>query len=253
MLDDVLSTLLGVVRDMDPALRVAIAAVAIMLETSVLLGLVVPGDTIVLIASTGVDGPVEWASMIIAVVAGALVGESVGYAIGRWFGPRIRASWLGRKLGVHRIDTASRFLRRRGGVGVFLSRFVPVLHSTVPLVAGMSGMRYRSFILWTLPACLVWASAYVSVAAIASASYTELAGSLHGAGFLFVGIIVAFLLVAWIVKALLGRSIGRGDAEDGAESDDARGTDELTGDHADDGTGPNVGCGADEARATAAK
>ncbi|GGA74841.1 membrane protein [Pseudoclavibacter endophyticus] len=222
MLDDVLSTLLGVVRDMDPVLRVVIAGVAIMLETSVLLGLLVPGDTVVIIASTGIQGPVEWITMIVVVVVGALAGESVGFGIGRWFGPRIRTSWLGRKLGPKRIAAAQRYLKRRGGVGIFLSRFLPVLHSTVPLVAGMSGMRYRTFMLWTLPACLIWASAYVSVAAAASASYSELTGRLHGAAYVFVGIIVAFLLIAWLVKTLLGRHVHRAEtARDGADARDA--------------------------------
>lgn len=218
MIDDVLTTVLAFVRDLDPVLRTSIAAVAIMLETSVLLGLFVPGDATVIVASTGVQGPVEWIAMIIAVVLGSLAGESLGFAIGHWFGPRIRTSWLGRRLGVQRIDAASRFLRRRGGVGIFLSRFLPVLHSVVPLVAGMSGMTYRSFISWTLPACVLWSSAYVSMSAAAAASYTELAGRLSGASLVFVGIIVAFLLVAWLVKVLLGRGMRR---EEQADTEDA--------------------------------
>ena len=50
---------------------------------------------------------------------------------------------------------------------MFVSRFLPVLHSLVPLTVGMSTMRYRRFIAWTLPACLIWATAYVTVGATA--------------------------------------------------------------------------------------
>lgn len=220
MIDDVLTETLAFVRDLDPVLRTSIAGVAILLETSVLLGLFVPGDATVIVASTGVEGPVEWIAMIVVVVLGSLAGESLGYALGHWFGPRIRTSWLGRRLGAHRIDAAQRFLRRRGGLGIFLSRFLPVLHSVVPLVAGMSGMTYRTFLSWTLPACVLWSSTYVSISAVAATSYTELVGRLSGASLVFVGIIVAFLLVAWLVKVLLGRGMRRDDAADAREADE---------------------------------
>lgn len=218
MLDDVIATVLGVVRDLDPVLRIAVAGVAIMLETSVLLGLFVPGDTIVFVASSGIQGPVEWISTIVVVIVGALCGESVGFAIGRWFGPRIRESWLGRRLGHDRLDRASAFLARRGGVAVFLSRFLPVLHSVVPLVAGMGGMRYRTFIAWTLPACILWSGAYVSAAAAAAATYDELASRLHGAGYVFVGIVAVFLLGMWAVKTILTRRVAREEARQSADA-----------------------------------
>lgn len=213
MFDEVLATLLDVVRDMDPVLRTAIAGVAIMLETSILLGLIVPGDSIVLIASSGVQGPIEWIAMIVVVIVGALIGESIGFGIGHWFGNHIRGSWITRRLGEQRIESAQHFLARRGGIAVFLSRFLPVLHSIVPLVAGMSEMRYRTFMAWTLPACILWSSVYVSVTAFAAASYAELAGRLHGASYLFVGIIVVFILIVWGVKKLLARSM-RGDTDE---------------------------------------
>lgn len=217
MLDELIATLLGAVRDMDPVLRIAVAGVAIMLETSVLLGLFVPGDTIVIVASSGIRGPVEWVSTIVVVIVGALCGESLGFAIGRWFGPRIRASWLGRRLGVDRLDAAARFLQRRGGVAVFLSRFLPVLHSLVPLVAGMGGMRYRVFIAWTLPACILWAGAYVSASAAAAATYEELSSRLHGAGYVFVAIVAVFIAAMWVVKRLLERRVARDTQPDASE------------------------------------
>jgi membrane protein DedA with SNARE-associated domain len=46
---------------------------------------------------------------------------------------------------------------------VFISRFLPVLHSLIPLTVGMSTMRYRKFMAWTVPACVIWAFAYVTV------------------------------------------------------------------------------------------
>jgi membrane protein DedA with SNARE-associated domain len=157
--NELLDWILGTVQSVDPVLRTLLAGIGIMLETSVLVGLVVPGDTIVIVASTAVDGPVEYFALALAVVVGALIGESIGFALGRWFGPVIQQSRLGRRIGDDNWHRAQRYLERRGGPAVFISRFLPVLHSLVPLTVGMSTMSYRRFLAWTAPACVIWAFA----------------------------------------------------------------------------------------------
>ena len=87
LLDWVLDT----VQAVDPVARTLLAGLGIMLETSILIGLIVPGDTIVLVASTARRRPGEYFALIAAVIVGALIGESIGFALGRWFGPQIRA------------------------------------------------------------------------------------------------------------------------------------------------------------------
>lgn len=202
-MNEFLTWLLDAVQSVDPVLRTVLAGLAIMLETSVLIGLIVPGDTIVIVAATAVASPWEGAILCVAVVIGALAGESIGFALGRWLGPRIRASRLGRRIGTTNLRRAEAYLRRRGGPAIFLSRFLPVLHSLVPLTVGMSGFAYRRFLAWTIPACILWSIAYVLVAAAAAGTYRELADRLHGAGYLFVGIIAVFLVVAWLVKRFI--------------------------------------------------
>ena len=202
-MNEILTALLDAVQSVDPVTRTLVAGLAIMLETSVLIGLVVPGDTIVIVAGTAVDGVGEAAILIAAVLVGALVGETIGFLLGRWLGPRIRASRLGRMIGEKNWIKAEAYLQRRGGVAIFLSRFLPVLHSLVPLTVGMSGYAYRRFLLWTLPACLVWSVAYVSVAAAAAEGYRELSDSLHSAAYVFVGVIVGFLVLVYILKRVI--------------------------------------------------
>lgn len=205
-LNDALTAILDAVQSVDPLLRTVLAGLAIMLETSVLIGLIVPGDTVVLVAATGVDGVPQAVALGASVVLGALVGESIGYALGRWLGPHIRQSWLGRRIGAHNWERSERYLRRRGGLAIFLSRFLPVLHSLVPLTVGMTRYPYRRFIAWTLPACVLWAAIYVSIAAAAADSYRELADRAHWIGYVFVGAIAVFLLFAWVIKHLLYRA-----------------------------------------------
>lgn len=204
-MNDILNWLFEVVQSVDVTARVIIAGVAIMLETSVLVGLIVPGDTIVLIAATAVDSVTEGLWLGVAVVTGAIIGESIGFWLGVWLGPRLRRSWAGKKIGEHNWVRAETLLRRRGGIAIFVSRFLPVLHSLVPLTVGMSGFAYRRFLLWTLPACVVWAGIYVPVGALAGGTYRALADQAHWAGYLFVGVIVLFLGSIALAKHLLVR------------------------------------------------
>ena len=168
-----------------------------------------PGDTVVLVASTGVSSPVEWAALVVTVIAGALAGESIGFALGRFLGHRIRPSRLGRRIGEKNWVRAENYLARRGGPAVFISRFLPVLHSLVPLTVGMSAMSYRRFIAWTAPACLIWSLAYVTLGAVTAGGYRELSDKLHGAGYVFVGIIVLFIVLVILGKKVLEKREAR--------------------------------------------
>lgn len=204
-MNEFLTWLLDAVQSVDPVIRTLLAGLAIMLETSVLVGLVVPGDTIVIVAGTAVSSPLEAVVLGIVVVIGALVGESIGFWLGHLIGPRIQHSRLGRRIGEANWQRSERYLRRRGGPAIFISRFLPVLHSLVPLTVGMSGYPYRRFLAWTIPACVVWSTLYISVAAVAAGTYRELADQLHYAGYVFVGVIVLFLILVFAGKKIIER------------------------------------------------
>jgi membrane protein DedA with SNARE-associated domain len=191
------------IADIDPVLRTLLTGLAVMLETSVLVGLIVPGDTVVLVASTGVTTIVQYLSMVGVIIGGALVGESIGFAIGRYFGPKLRYGRLGRRLGPDKVARADRFVDRRGGIAVFISRFLPVFHSVVPMTAGMSKMPYRRFMAWTAPACTLWAFIYVSVGSGAAEAYRELQDQFEWAGWVFIAVFVVFFIIFWIVKRYL--------------------------------------------------
>jgi membrane protein DedA with SNARE-associated domain len=208
-MNDLLDWILGTVQSVDPIVRTLLAGLGILLETSILIGLIVPGDTVVLVASTGVGSPIEWAALVVTVIIGALAGESIGFALGRFLGHRIRPSRLGRRIGEHNWVRAENYIDRRGGIAVFISRFLPVLHSLVPVTVGMSTMRYRRFMAWTVPACVIWALAYVTVGSLAAGSYRDMSTSLHSAGYLFVAGIAVFLVLVVVAKKLLERREAR--------------------------------------------
>jgi membrane protein DedA with SNARE-associated domain len=176
VINDVLTAILDVVEGVSPWLRTLIASVAMMLETSILVGLVVPGDTIVIVTATGVTSLLEGIVLGAFVVAGAFAGETIGYMVGRWAGPWLRRSRVG------------------GWIG----------ERNWALTVGMSGYPYRKFVAWTLPACALWAAIYISIAAGAAETYRDLSGSAHWAGYAFFGIILAGLLLIFAGKKILG-------------------------------------------------
>lgn len=202
-MNEVLNSILDFVESVPPVLRILLAGVAIMLETSVLIGLIVPGDTIVLVSSTGVTTVIQFIAMVLAVVVGALIGESLGFAIGRFFGPKLRASWLGQRIGEDRWKKTDRLVKKRGGIAVFISRFLPVFHSVVPMTAGMTAMPYRTFMAWTTPACIIWAFLYVSIGSGAAETYRELEETVSWAPWLFVGILIAGIILITVIKKIL--------------------------------------------------
>jgi membrane protein DedA with SNARE-associated domain len=208
-IDTALTWVLDLVGSVDPVARILLSGLGILLETSILIGLIVPGDTIVVVSSTAIDGPGQYIGMLTAVIVGALCGESIGFALGRFFGPKIRDSRLGRRIGVRNWHRAENYVDRRGGIAVFVSRFLPVLHSLVPVTVGMSTMSYRRFISWTAPACAIWATAYVTVGWVVAGSFRALQDQLHFAGYLFVAAFLVFAGAVFLVKKLLERSQAR--------------------------------------------
>ena len=189
--------------------RDLVAAMAILFETTIGLGLIVPGDTVVLIAGTGVRNLVDFIGLYAFVLGGSMAGESLGFFIGRWFGPRLRASALGRRIGEKNWQAADAFIAARGGLAVALSRFLPVLHSVVPVATGTSRMPYRTFIRWTLAACAVWAAIYLGIGWALHQSYDLWLGRLKFGGIIFVGLIVLVVAIISVVKKRLEAAADR--------------------------------------------
>jgi membrane protein DedA with SNARE-associated domain len=193
-------------QSLDPVLRTGLAGLAIMAETSLFVGLIIPGDTVVLIAATGTHNFGEFWLLLGMVLLGSMIGESIGFLIGRYFGERIRASKFGKRLGESNWAMADHFVHRRGGLAVGISRFLPILHSLVPVVSGMTRMRYRIFITWTLGACAIWAAIYVSVGYLAKSSYEQLSSNLKWGGAVFVGIVLIFVIGIHFAKKRLEKA-----------------------------------------------
>lgn len=135
-------------------------ALVLFAETGLLIGFFLPGDSLLFVAGlfTGGDNPVFplWQLLAVAVVF-AVIGDQTGYQIGRWAGPPILRSRAARLIGEERIGKAQDFFATRGPHAVILARFVPVIRTIVPVLAGISGMERRRFVPYNIIGGVAWA------------------------------------------------------------------------------------------------
>lgn len=128
------------------------------LENTVLVGLLVPGETVLLAASfLASRGDLDLVTVIIVAILGALAGNNLGYLIGRR-GGRPFVERYGHYFGVSekRIRAAEEYFDRHGGKTVLIGRFAAGIRVFVALLAGASRMNYLHFFLYTLAAVVSW-------------------------------------------------------------------------------------------------
>ncbi|MFF7209577.1 DedA family protein [Streptomyces sp. NPDC008238] len=171
-------------------------------ETSAFVGLLLPGETVILLASAVAGrGDLDPLLLAAAVVTGGMAGDSLGYALGRHC-ERHPGTRLHRIRPDSRVGRAQHFLVRHGGAAVFTGRFVGFVRTFLPFVAGASGMPYRRFFLYSSAASLVWGVGNVLLGYFAGAAATEL---LHRAGLFAIPVLVAAAAGALVLTRLLSR------------------------------------------------
>jgi Uncharacterized membrane-associated protein len=127
-------------------------------ETGLLIGFFLPGDSLIvtaglLAATTGVFN--IWLLGLLLTVA-SIVGNSVGYAIGRATGPRLFSRENSLLFNKKHLYRAHEFYERHGGKTVIIARFMPIVRTFVPVVAGMGQMGYRRYTLFNIVGGLGW-------------------------------------------------------------------------------------------------
>jgi len=174
-------------------------------EAAAFLGLFLPGEAALLLGGVlASQGRVSLPVMLAVAVTAAVVGDSIGYEIGRRGGPALKRSRLGRVVGPHRWVQGEAFLARRGGPAVFFGRWVGLLRALVPSLAGMGRMPYPRFLLWNGLGGLLWASTVVLVGFAAGAQYKRVE-QLLGRGSLVVGLVTVVLAGAFLlVRSVVG-------------------------------------------------
>jgi len=189
-------------------------------ESALFAGFLVPGETALLVAAALAGlGHVNPVAVAVCGVAGAVLGDSVGYEIGRHFGPGLRSTRLGRRVRTAHWDRAEAFMRRYGGRSVFLGRWAAFGRALIPALAGVTRMRYPTFLLWNALGGLTWAVTVVTVGYFAGGSWhrvEQVFGRAVGLVLLTVVLLALVLAAArWVarhpakVRAWAGRQAAR--------------------------------------------
>ncbi|UZJ25654.1 DedA family protein [Rhodococcus antarcticus] len=177
-----------------------VVGLLVFVEDALFVGFVVPGETAAVVggvyASRG-EASVVW--MCVVVVVAAIVGDSVGYEVGKTFGPRLLALKILDKRR-DKLDGAQDFLARRGGSAVFLGRFVSFFRAVMPALAGTAKMPYRRFLPWNAAGGLVWGTAFVLLGFFAGNSYQAVASKVGTGLAVAVAVVVVVAVVVWRVR-----------------------------------------------------
>jgi membrane-associated protein len=161
LLTDVLEWLQGLPQ---PALVGATGAL-VFAEGTIGLGFIAPGEGGLLIAATTANTVPRFLVLWAVVTICAGLGDSIGYAIGRRFGPALRETKIIQRYGTAGWDKATDILRRRGAWAVFFARFLPVVRTLTPAAAGTSGLPYRKFLPAVVAGAACWSALHISIGA----------------------------------------------------------------------------------------
>lgn len=128
-------------------------------ETGLLVGFFLPGDSLLVTAGllasqAGFGLNVYLLGLILSIAA--IVGDSVGYAIGRATGPRIFTRENSLLFNRKHLERAHAFYERHGGKTIILARFMPIVRTFAPVVAGVADMHYRTFLAFNVIGGLAW-------------------------------------------------------------------------------------------------
>lgn len=169
-------------------------------EDALFVGFILPGETAAILGGVAAKlGHVPLPAVLLTVIAAAILGDSVGYEIGRHFGPRVLALHiLDRRR--QRLGDAQDFLARRGGAAVFLGRGVAFFRAVMPALAGTARMPYPRFLAYNAAGGITWGTVVVLLGYAAGASYASIQQKLGPASAAIVLAAVLAALLVWRIR-----------------------------------------------------
>lgn len=162
------------------------------------MGMPLPGESMLIASSiyAATTGRLSLFYLILAASAGAIIGDNLGYIIGRWAGfPLLKR--YGSRVGLNerRMNLGTYLFKQYGGRVVFVGRFIAILRTFVALMAGASHMDWKVFLLWNAVGGVVWTSLYSSGAYLLGNQMQRIAGPIGIA----LGVVAAIAAVTAVV------------------------------------------------------
>ena len=140
----------------------ALLFLIIFAETGLVVTPILPGDSLLFAAGAlAATGALDIRLLLVLLIVAAVLGDAVNYAIGNATGPRIfrsidRDSWWQRLLNREHLARAHEFFEKYGGKAIVLGRFVPIVRTFVPFVAGAGTMTYAAFAVFNVTGAIIW-------------------------------------------------------------------------------------------------
>jgi len=182
------------------ALVFVIIGALVFAEDALFIGFVVPGETAAIIGGVIASrGHVQLWLITLTVVAAAVIGDTVGYEVGRYLGGRLLNLKIFNKRRA-RLDDAQDFLRRRGGAAIFFGRFVAFFRAVMPALAGTSHMPYPKFLAFNATGGLVWGVGFTLLGYLAGNSYQQVAKAAGRTAALIALGIVILAVAIWQIR-----------------------------------------------------
>ncbi len=144
----------------------AILALIIFAETGLVVTPFLPGDSLLFatgaLLSLGIEG-LNLPTMMIVLIVAAVLGDWVNYHVGKWMAPKLFSNYESKWLNKKHLDKTKDFYDRHGGKTIILARFMPIVRTYAPFVAGMSGMNYPQFFSFNVVGAVVWITSFLGL------------------------------------------------------------------------------------------
>jgi membrane protein DedA with SNARE-associated domain len=178
----------------------AVVGALVFAEDALFFGFVLPGETAVVLGGVlASQGKVSVWLLGLVVVFAAIAGDSVGYEIGRHFGPGLLDT---RPLRRHqdRVGKAQNLIRTRGATAVFVGRFIAFFRAMMPALAGASRMPYRRFLLYNALGGLAWGIGFTALGYFAGNAYTRVEGLVGRGIAILLAVLALTALITWHIR-----------------------------------------------------
>jgi membrane-associated protein len=135
----------------------AILFLIVFLETGVVVTPFLPGDSLLFVAGAiAAAGEMNVHGLVFLLIAAAILGDSLNYAIGHYLGPRVFRFEDTRFFKRAYIDRTHAFFERHGGKTIIIARFIPIIRTYAPFVAGIGAMPYGRFLAFNVTGAILW-------------------------------------------------------------------------------------------------
>ncbi len=164
---ELLATLLDIALHLDRHLQVLVASygawvyailfLIVFCETGLVVTPFLPGDSLLFVAGTvAAAGGMDIHLLVALLIVAAVLGDALNYAFGHYLGPRVFKSQESRWLNPRHLERAHAFYERHGGPTIIIARFVPIIRTYAPFVAGAARMVYPKFALYNVTGAVLW-------------------------------------------------------------------------------------------------